>query len=73
MRKEVSIKFFKSAGEAQLASDFLAAQGIHSLVRRSGMEVRLGFPDYDGAELFVLESDLQKAKEALEAFCEGSE
>lgn len=60
--KEVFLKFFKSAVEAELMQGVLKAEGIPSLLRRRGMEQRIGYPDYDGADLFVLENRLAQAK-----------
>jgi hypothetical protein len=67
-QKEVPLKFFKSAIQADLVSGILKAEGVPNIVRRQGMEVRIGYPDYDGAEIFVLEESLEKAKEILESY-----
>lgn len=65
--KEVFLKFFKSAAEAELMQGVLKAEGVPSLLRRRGMEQRIGYPDYDGADLFVLENMHVRAKEILDA------
>lgn len=46
----------------------LKEEGIPSMLRRRGMEQRIGYPDNDGADLFVLEDALTKAQEVIEAF-----
>ena len=67
-KKEVLLQFFKSAVEADLVSGILKAEGVANIVRRQGMEVRIGYPDYDGAAIFVLEGSLENAKKILESY-----
>jgi hypothetical protein len=66
--KEVFLKFYKSAVEAELMQGVLKSEGIPSILRRRGMEQRIGYPDNDGADLFVLENMLVRAEEVLGAF-----
>ena len=72
IRKEVLLKFFKSATEADLVSGILKAEGVANIVRRRGMEMRIGYPDYDGADVFVLEGSLEKAKGILELYAKNA-
>lgn len=68
MKREVFLKFFKSVAEAEMMQGVLKAEGIPSMLRRRGMEQRIGYPDNDGADLFVLEDVLAKAQEVIDAF-----
>ncbi len=70
-QKEVSLKFFKSAVQADLISGILKEEGIPNIVRRQGMEMRIGYPDYDGADIFVLGESLEKAREILKSYEEA--
>ncbi len=68
--KEVFLKFFKSVVEAELMRGVLKAEGIPSLLRRRGMEQRIGYPNNDGADLFVLENHVIQAKEIIDGLKE---
>ena len=63
MRK---IKFFNSIAEAELAKNLLKESGVESSVQRRGVEFPGDMGDSYGADLFVAENDIVKAKGILE-------
>jgi hypothetical protein len=65
--EQISIRWFKTKFEAEMTKKFLEAYGIKSLVQEKGFHSS-GIPDDSlGIDLFVLEKDVNKAKELLES------
>lgn len=62
----VKIKFFDSIIEAELAKNLLKEFKIESVVQRKGLKYPGDMGDSYGADLFVTEKDIDKAKELLE-------
>ena len=63
---QIKIKSFATEMEAELAKGMLGAYGIKSLVQCRGVHSSGISDDRFGAELFVLQTDVEKAKEILE-------
>ena len=65
--REKLLKKFNSLIEAELAKNFLRESGIKCFIQKRGLEWAEGAGgDLAGADLFVLEKDIGKAKEILE-------
>jgi len=62
----IKIKFFNSIMDAQLASNLLKEHGVKNWVQKRGLNFPGDLGDSYGAELFVLEKDVEKVKEILE-------
>lgn len=62
----IKIKLFNSITEAQLTGNMLREYGIENWVQKRGAEFPGDLGDSYGAELFVAEKDIEKAKEILE-------
>ena len=62
----IKIKFFNSIVEAELAKNLLEQNKIEGIVRRRGLEFPGDLGDSYGADLFVTQKDVEKAKELLE-------
>lgn len=62
----IKIKFFDSIVGAQLAGNLLKEHGVKNWVQKKGLNFPGDLGDSYGAELFVLEKDVEKAKEILE-------
>lgn len=62
----IKIKFFNSIAEAQLIGNLLESCGVKNLVKKRGLEFPGDLGDFYGADLFVAERDVKKAKEILE-------
>lgn len=60
------IKFFNSIAEAGLAKNLLKENGIESSIQNNGVEFPGDLGDSYGADLFVADRDLEKAKDILE-------
>lgn len=64
--EQISIKYFTTSIEAELAKNFLQSNGIKSFIKIQGVHSS-GIPDGSlGADLIVWEKDAEKAKELLE-------
>ena len=66
----IRIKFFNSIVEAELAKNLLKEYKIDAFVERKGIEFPGDLGDTYGAELFVGEKDVERAKEILESYNE---
>lgn len=65
--KQILLKSFNSVMEAELVKNLLQASGINSVVQKKGLEWAEGAGgDVAGADLFILEKDVEKAKEILD-------
>lgn len=64
--KTVLLKKFDSIAEAELAKDVLKQHGIKSVIQKEGLIYPANADDFRGASLFVLQNDLEKAKDILE-------
>lgn len=62
----IKIKFFNSIVAAELAGNLLKENGIKNMVQKRGMDFPGDLGDSYGADLFVAEKDVEKAKELLE-------
>ena len=63
--KEILLKNFNTVIEAESAKNLLEQHNIKSIIQRKG-PTAWGNVDVDGADLFVAEKDVDKAKEVLE-------
>ena len=61
-----TVKFFNSVMEASLAESLLKANGIENAVLRRGLDIIGDTGDSEGADLYVAEKDLIKARRILE-------
>lgn len=61
----IKIKFFNSIIEAELVKNLLKKYKIESMVQRKGLKYPRDMGDSYGANLFVTEKDIDKAKELL--------
>ena len=61
----IKIKFFNSIAEAELTKGLLKENGVESIVQRRGVEFPGDMGDSYGADMFVAEKDVRKAKEIL--------
>jgi len=59
------IKFLNSIAEAELVKNLLKEQGIEASVQRRGLQFPGDLGDSYGADLFVPEKDVEKAKDIL--------
>ena len=59
------VKFFNSILMAEAAKNLLKEHGIEALVQKRGLEFPGDLGDSYGADLFVTEEDIEKAKEIL--------
>lgn len=65
--QEILLKTFDSLAIAGLAKNTLEKYGIKSILQKRGLEMAEGAGgDMAGADLFVLEKDIEKAKKILE-------
>ena len=63
---QIKVKSFATEMEAELAKNMLEAHGIKSFVQSKGVHSS-GVPDGRfGADLFVLQKDVERVKEILE-------
>lgn len=62
--KEISIKFYNSIAEVELAKNLLKEQNIPAYVRNRGVDPG-DMGDNYGADLFVADKDEKRAKEIL--------
>ena len=59
------IKFFNSISEAELIKNLLKEHGINASVQKRGLQFPGDLGDSYGADLFVPEKDLERAKDIL--------
>lgn len=65
--KEILLKTFNSLAIAELAKTTLEKYGVKSVLQKKGLEMAEGAGgDIAGADLFVLEKDIEKARKILE-------
>lgn len=66
--EQVRVKNFLTVIEAELAQNMLQASGIKSVIQKDGNALNGGVAQGGGlgVNLFVLEKDLQEAKELLD-------
>lgn len=65
--QEILLKTFNSLAVAGLAKNILERYGIKSVIQKRGLEMIEGAGgDIAGADLFVTEKDIKKAKKILE-------
>jgi len=61
----IKVKFFNSILVAEAAKNLLREHGIEALVQKRGLEFPGDLGDSYGADLFVAEEDVEKAREIL--------
>jgi len=59
------IKFLNSIAEAELIKNLLKEHGINASVQKRGLQFPGDLGDSYGADLFVPEKDLERAKDIL--------
>lgn len=62
---EILLKIFDSLSEAKLAKNLLEKYGIKSIIQRGPLVAIGEIGDIGRTDLFVLEKDIEKAKEIL--------
>jgi len=67
----IKIKFFNSITEAELIGNLLTEHGIKNLVQKRGLKFPGDLGDSYGADLFVKENDVEKAKKIIESHAES--
>jgi hypothetical protein len=66
MNDPILLKRFSSIMEAELAKSLLESQNINCIIKNAGLKFVGDLGDGYGADLFVLEKNIEKAKKILE-------